>query len=82
MAYKIWTSYNSADTCRDADDIHTEELGYKNELEDAFIVANNYIKKYFLHKDTKLSKVSINEWQATDFCSYGSTIYVKKIKIT
>lgn len=82
MAYRIYTYYNAADTCRDPDDIHTEELGYKNELEDALIVANNYIKKHFLHKDTELIKIGKNEWHATDFCSYGSTIIVKKIIIT
>ena len=82
MAYRIYKEINFADTCRDADDIHTTELGYKNKLEDALSVAKNYIKEHFFHKDTELHKCKkSNNYEATDFRSYGATIYVEEIII-
>mgnify|MGYP001769064602 CR=1 FL=1 len=81
MAYKIYTSVNYADTCRDPDDIHFKDLGYKNELEDAIILANNYIKNHFFHKDTQLIEHKNGSFSATDFCSYGKTIIIEPIKI-
>ncbi len=82
MAYRIYTDVNLADTCRDSDNIHTTELGYKNNLDDALLLANTFIKEHFFHKDTELYKnKGMNLYTATDFCSYGKTIYVEKIKI-
>jgi hypothetical protein len=82
MAYKIYKEVNYADTCRDADNIRTTDLGYKHKLKDALEMANGYIKNHFFHKDTELHKCKdSNDFQATDFCSYGATIYVKEIKI-
>lgn len=82
MAYKVFTKVNYADTCRDADDIHCENLGYKNELKDAVKLANDYIKEHFFHKETELRKSSDSIiYTATDFCSYGKTINIEEIKI-
>ncbi len=82
MAYRIYTEVNYADTCRDADDIHITELGYRNKLADALLLANDFIKNNFFHKDTELHEnKGENLYEATDFCSYGKTIYVKQIQI-
>ena len=80
MLYRIFKSVNYADTCRDADDIHITELGYKNNLDDAKLVANDYIKKHFFHKNTELRKHKDGSFSATDFCSYGKTIKIQPIK--
>lgn len=82
MAYKIYTKMNTADTCRDADNYVYTKIGYKEKIEDALKMANDYIKKEFFRKDMKLSegKGSI-VYTATDFCSYPETIIIKQIKI-
>jgi sulfur relay (sulfurtransferase) complex TusBCD TusD component (DsrE family) len=80
MAYRIYTETNYADTSRDPDDIHITELGYKHQLDDALKFANEYIKEHFFHKDTELHYYE-DGYEATDFRSYGATIYVKEIKI-
>jgi hypothetical protein len=82
MAYKIYTSRNLADTIRDPDEIVIEDLGYKFNLEDAKLVANNYIKKSFFHKDTELKVRKDGTYTATDFCSYGATVIVEPITIS
>lgn len=79
--YRVYTSVNYADTCRDPDDIHIDELGYFKKLEKALNTANSYIRKNFFHKDTKLTKALNGNYSATDFCSYGETIYVIKIDV-
>lgn len=80
--YKIYTKVNYADTMRDPDDIHYETIAHKAALSDAVACANDYIKKYFLNKKTKLSsgegKIT---YSATDFCSYGKTILIEEIKV-
>jgi len=82
ICFRIYKQVNYADTCRDADDIRVTEISYKNKLEDAIVVANNYIRKNFFHKDTELHKCKdSNNYQATDFCSYGETIYIEEINI-
>ena len=81
MPYRIYRYVNCADTCRDADDIITTEMGYKKSVDDALLIANDYIKNHFFHKDTVLHK-SGNNYRATDFCSYGVTICVDEIIIT
>ena len=80
VAYRIYTEYNCADTCRDPDDIHTTEIGYKHTLKDALLFAKNYIKENFSNKDIELHK-NKNNHEATDFCSYGKTIHVKEMMI-
>ena len=80
MIYRIFKSVNYADTCRDANDICITELGYKNSLDDAKLVANDYIKKHFFHKDTELRECKEGSFSATDFCSYGATIKIQPIK--
>ena len=79
--YRVYTSVNYADTCRDPDDIHINELGYFKKLEKALDSANSYIKKHFFHKNTTLTKALNGNYSATDFCSYGETIYVIKINV-
>lgn len=81
MIYRVFKSVNYADTCIDADDIHITELGYKNSLDDAKSVANDYIKKHFFHKDTELRKNKDGSFSATDFCSYGETIEIQPIEV-
>ena len=81
MIYRVFKSVNYADTCRDADNIHITELGYKNSLDDAKSIANNYIKKHFFNKDTELRKCKDGSFSATDFCSYGETIEILPIKV-
>lgn len=80
MAYKIYTSVNYAETSRDPDDICIDEIGYKQKLDDALEVANKFIKEKFFHKNTQLKQHGDN-YQATDFCSWGKTIIVEKINI-
>jgi len=77
--YRVHTSVNYADTCRDPDNIHVDELGYFKKLEKALDIANSYIKNRFFHKNTTLTKSLNGNYSATDFCSYGKTIYVTKI---
>ena len=79
MYYKIYTRVNYAETSRDADDIRIYSIGYKDKLEDALDVANKFIYENFFHKDTKLKKYG-NNYQATDFCSWGKTIIVEQIQ--
>jgi hypothetical protein len=81
MIYRIFKTVNYADTCRDADDIHITELGYKSNLEDAKSVANKYIKEHFFHKDTELREYKYGTIGATDFCSYGATIEIQPIVV-
>ena len=81
MAYKIYTKQNLADTSRDPDDIVIEELGYKNNLDDALSLGNKFIKDNFFHKDTTIKRRSDGTYTATDFCSYGKTLIIKEIII-
>ena len=81
LIYRIYKEVNAADTCRDADDISTTELGYVEGKENALLFAEKYIKNHFFCKNIKLTECSEGSYTATDFCSYGDTIYVKPIKI-
>ena len=74
--YKVSTKTNYADSWRDPDDIVIVELGYKQNLDDALLIANNYISHHFLDKNEKLRKNDKGNYWATDFRSYGTTIYV------
>lgn len=78
LAYKIYTKKNLADTSRDPDKYIYEDLGYKNNLDDAVKMATDYIQKRFFHKDTKLKKGKGNIiFTASDFCSYGAEIIIE-----
>lgn len=79
--YRVYTSVNYADTCRDPDNIHIEELGFYGNKEKAISITTDFIKNRFFHKNTKLTETKNNDLYATDFCSYGKTIYVIKIKV-
>lgn len=81
MLYRIYTEVNCADTFRDADDIRQTELGVSDDIEKAKKFAIDYIKKNFFHKDTKLVETKDGGFVATDFCSYGQTIRIKKMKV-
>jgi hypothetical protein len=82
MPYKIYTERNLADTSRDPDEIVIEELGYKHNLDDAKLIASDYIKTRFFHKNTELIENRNGSFSATDFSSYGATIIIKPIIIT
>jgi hypothetical protein len=83
MSYVIYKEINLADTWRDTDNIVKETLAYKNNFNDALSFGYSYIKNNFLKKDTKFHKYNnINNYRATDFCSYGETVYIDEIKIT
>lgn len=79
--YRVYISVNYADTCRDPDDIRIEELGFFNNKEKAISIANSFVKNNFFHKNTTLTEAKNGNLSATDFCSYGKTIYVIKIKV-
>lgn len=82
MVYRIYTERNLADTTRDPDEYVYEELGYKNNLDDAVKVANEYIQKRFFRKDTQLTKGQGKiVLRALDFCSYGAEINIEEINI-
>ncbi len=81
ITYRIYTRQNLADTSRDPDNIIIRELGYKSDLKTAMVVTNTYIKSNFFHENTKLRKNKDDSYSATDFCSYGETIYLQPIKI-
>ncbi len=82
MAYKIYTERNLADTCRDSDNIVTEELCYKHSEDDAKSFARDYIRNNFFHKDTHLRERTGGGFTATDFSSYGATIIIEPIVIS
>jgi hypothetical protein len=79
--YRIYTEKNYADTSRDPDDIHIEELGYKSNLDDALDIARAYIKESFINKEDKLREDNNGNYFAHDFRSYGVTIHIKKINV-
>lgn len=81
IVYRIYKQMNAADTWRDPDDIHIEELGYKQSLEDSLVFVQDYITKNFFRKDTKISKRSDGSYYAIDMCSYGWIIEIKPIEI-
>ena len=82
IAYKIYTERNLADTCKDRDEYVYEQLGYKNNLDDAIKIANEYIQDRFFRKDTQLTKGHGNiVLRALDFCSYGAEIKIEEIFI-
>ena len=47
MPYRIYTRVNYADTSRDPDDIHIEELCYKKTKKDMLKFCEEYIKENF-----------------------------------
>jgi len=79
--YRVYTSINYADTSRDPDNIHIEELGFFDNKEKAISIASNFIENNFFNKNTKIRELKNGNFSATDFCSYGKTIYVIKIKV-
>jgi len=83
MPYKIYTKVNSADTTRDKDNISYKDIGYKNKIKDAIKLANKYIEDNFVQKDAKVYKINDGNivYISNDFCSYGETIIIEKIKI-
>jgi len=83
MPYKIYTKVNSADTTRDKDNISYKDIGYKNKMKDAIKLANKYIEDNFVQKDAKVYKINDGNivYISNDFCSYGETIIIEKIKI-
>ena len=83
MSYKIYTKVNSADTTRDKDNISYKDIGYKNKMKDAIKLANKYIEDNFVQKDAKVYKINDGNivYISNDFCSYGETIIIEKIKI-
>jgi len=78
--YRIYSSVNCADTCRDPDDIHITELGYTADLDKAKEICNERIKKFFFRKDTVLQEY-FDGFIAQDFCSYGATLRIDKLKV-
>jgi len=82
MAYRIYTEVNLADTTRDQDEMFYEEIGYKLDLYEAKLVAKEYIKTRFFHKDTELKKRNNGTYTATDFASYGVTLIIESITIS
>ena len=81
IVYRIYKQMNAADTWRDPDDIHIEELGYKQSLNDALEFVQDYITKNFFRKDTKIHKRKDGTYYAIDMCSYGWIIEIKPIEI-
>lgn len=83
MPYKIYTQVNLADTSRDPDDYIYSTLGYRKNIIEAMMLADEYINTRFTDKNTMLRKVPPNKekilYTATDFCSYGATIMIKEI---
>ena len=82
MPYRIYSQYNDADTMRDIGTTYTEEMCYKNNIEDALAFVNDYIQKYFFDKNTKIHHIKgTNDYQVSNSCSYGRTIYIDEIHI-
>ena len=81
IVYKIYKQMNCADTCRDPDDIHVVELGYKQSLEDSLAFVQDYIIKNFFRKDTEIHKRTDGSYSALDFCSYGWEIIIQPIEV-
>lgn len=79
--YRIYTRVNFAETSRDKDDIHTEEVGYKKTLKSAIETANDYIKEHFCRSEFKVKKNKDGSYSATDFCSWGETIIIESKEV-
>jgi hypothetical protein len=43
--WKIQTVYDSADTCRDKEELHYDILGYTSNIHEALYIANEFIIK-------------------------------------
>lgn len=81
IVYRIYKQMNASDTCRDPDDIHIVELGYKQSLEDSLVFVQDYITKNFFRKDTEIHKRKDGSYSALDFCSYGWEIIIQLIEV-
>ena len=83
IIYRIFVKVNYKDTMRDADDIQITELGYKSEskLDEAKVIAENFIRDKFFHTNTKLTENNDGSFSATDFCSWGATIKIQPITV-
>jgi len=81
IIYKIYKEMNAADTWRDPDDICIVELGYKQSLEDALTLVQEYIDKSFYQKGAEIHKSTNGSYYAIDVCSYGWTVKVNPIEV-
>lgn len=79
--YKITSTVNCADTMRDPDDLHVEDLGYKEGKDNARKFCEEHIKNRFVKENTQLEETDYG-FKAVDFCSYGATLKAELIKIT
>jgi hypothetical protein len=74
--YTLESSYNTADTCRDLDDIHTKKLGVFSSLALAKAEAIKYKLDHFFKKDVEFFKHSNGNIYLMDVCSYPTTLTI------
>jgi hypothetical protein len=79
--YRIYTRVNAADTCRDLDDYHYTELCYKSSPEKAKEYIEEYVKEHFFKPEETRIYEDEDGFHATNFVSYGATIFAKKVEV-
>ena len=79
--YQLTSEYNAADTCRDADDIHTHQEGIYSTIEKALVAGRTYVKLKFCTKDSKFYEQPDGSWKYTECCSYGTTLTITPINV-
>jgi hypothetical protein len=73
--YTLESSYNSADTCRDPDDIHTKKLGVYSSLALAKAEAIKYKLDHFFRKDVDFYKHD-GKMYLMDTCSWPTKLTI------
>ena len=79
--YQLTSSYNAADTCRDADDIYTSQEGIYSTIEKALAAGRTYVKTKFFTKCSEFHECSDGTWACTDCCPYGTTLTITPINV-
>lgn len=80
-AYRIYTTYNAADTTRDPDEIYTTDICYRSTRKGAMKRIRAYIDAHFFRPDDVVISEYEGGLRATNFVSYGETIIAEKITI-
>lgn len=77
--YRVYTEVNYADTWRDPDDFHHNEIGYYADLYSAQDAAVRYIRDRFFHSDTKLTLHEDGTYRAVDCTSWGAMVVIRGV---
>lgn len=78
--YRIYQFFNIADTCSEPDNLVFEEFGFTDSLEKAKSLVKEIIKTEFFCKDTEILPNVNGSFYAQDFCSYGATVVIERMR--